>query len=171
MDYNKLLQEVIAEAKRVNIPVSDSINPYVKINTRAKGRFGMCKKNTKAFNTFNIEIASFMDQASIKDIKETLAHEVLHTCPNCLNHQLQWKSYANKMNSAYGYNINRTSSYESLGVANIAIIMQDTNKYTIICKSCNHKSYRNRVSNIIKHPERYKCKCGGSLIIKERSGF
>lgn len=30
MDYNKLLQEVITEVKRINIPISDSINPNVK---------------------------------------------------------------------------------------------------------------------------------------------
>jgi predicted RNA-binding Zn-ribbon protein involved in translation (DUF1610 family) len=158
MDYNKLLQEVIAEAKRVNIPVSDSINPYVKINTRAKGRFGMCKKNTKAFNTFNIEIASFMDQASIKDIKETLAHEVLHTCPNCLNHQLQWKIYANKMNKEYGYNIKRSSSSADMGIT-----IPIKRNYVLVCKGCGQEIIKERMCKVVKYPERFRCKCGGKL--------
>jgi len=38
MKYNRLLQEVILEAKHLNIPISQNIDPNVIINTRAKRR-------------------------------------------------------------------------------------------------------------------------------------
>ena len=166
-NYDKLLQEVILEAKQLNIPVSQNIHPNIIVNSRAKKRFGLCKRKG---NEFIIEISSIFHQAESKMVKQTLAHEVLHTCPDCFDHQYLWRTYANKMNRAYGYNISRTGSYENLGVANI---VQETYrfKYTIICQSCNRKSYRERISNLIKHPERYKCKCGGRIIVQERSKF
>jgi hypothetical protein len=67
MNYNKLLQEVITEAKQINIPISDFIDSEVKINARAKSRFASCKRHI--LDGFQIEISSFMDQASIRDIK------------------------------------------------------------------------------------------------------
>ena len=45
--YNDLLKEVINEATALNIPISNNINPNITINTRAKGRFGQCKKEKR----------------------------------------------------------------------------------------------------------------------------
>ena len=50
---------------------------------------------------------------------QTLAHEVLHTCPGCRNHGALWKEYAARMNGAYGYAISRTGTCEALGVADV----------------------------------------------------
>jgi len=110
--YNKLLQEVILEAKQLNIPISSNIDPNVIINTRAK-RFGRCSRKS---DKYIIEISSIFDKAEDKMAKQTLAHEICHTAPDCLNHQAKWKSHISKMNRAYGYNISRTNSCENIGV-------------------------------------------------------
>ena len=91
--YNKLLQEVILEAKQLNIPISQNIDPNVIINTRAK-RFGKCSRKD---DKFLIELSSVFDQAEDKMAKQTLVHEVLHTCPDCMNHQALWKSHVSKV--------------------------------------------------------------------------
>ena len=76
--YNKLLQEVILEAKRLNIPISQNIDPNVIINTRAK-RFGRCSRKS---DKFIIELSSIFEKAEDKMAKQTLAHEICHTCPD-----------------------------------------------------------------------------------------
>jgi len=158
--YNNLLKEVINEAININIPVSININPNVIINTRAKGRFGQCKRHN---GQYSIEISQHLTQAEEKHIKETLAHEILHTCPNCMNHGRQWKLYAMIMNNKYNYDISRTNSCENLGITDPNIKQAN---YVIICNSCGRKTYKQRMSNVIKSPERYRCKCGGSLHVE-----
>lgn len=159
MNYDKLLQEVITEAKQINIPISDFINTEIKINTRAKGRLGQCKK--RQLKGFDIEIASFIEQTNIKNIKEILAHEVLHTCPNCFNHQLQWQIYANKMNKEYGYNIKRTGNAVAMG-----IIIPRQRNYVLICQKCDYEIVMERMCKTVKHPEKFRCLCGGRLVLQ-----
>jgi len=159
MNYNKLLQEVIAEAKRINIPISNNILPEVKVNTRAKNRFGCCKKKG---NSFQIEIASFMNQAKEIDIRETLAHEILHTCKDCFNHQLQWQAWAYKMNREYGYSINTVGDAVAMG---IAIPMK--RNYVLVCQKCNNEIVKERMCKVVKHPEKFHCRCGGRLVLQQ----
>ncbi len=155
--YNNLLQEVIGEAAQLNIPVSSNINSNITINTRAKGRFGQCKKRN---GKYTIEISQHLTQAKQEHIKETLVHEILHTCPNCMNHGKQWKYYAMRMNMKYGYEISRTNSCENLGITSPKI---ESANYAIVCNNCGKTTYRQRESKVIKNPEKFRCKCGGKL--------
>ncbi|HEY5562736.1 MAG TPA: SprT-like domain-containing protein [Clostridiaceae bacterium] len=156
--YDVLLHEVITEARLLNIPVSNNIDPKVTVNSRAKGRFGQCKKRE---DKFLIEISSSLELAEVHKIKQTLAHEILHTAPECFDHQALWKRYAAKMNRTYGYAISTTNSCAKMGIEE-----EVGGKYTITCQTCNHKNYRDRVSNVIKHPEKYHCSCGGRLTVE-----
>ena len=95
-----LLQEVIQEARALKIPVSSTIEKNVIVNGRPKKRFGCCRKSR---NGFEIEVSRFLlDEAgcSEKIVKGVLAHEVLHTCRDCYEHGMLWKSYAGQMNKA-----------------------------------------------------------------------
>lgn len=157
MDYNKLLQEVITEARKANIPVSNNINPIISINTRAKCRLGLCKRNG---DSFDIEISAFLEQAGENAIKQILAHEILHTCPNCMNHGRTWKYYAMKMNMDYGYDIERTDS-----CANLGIVSPKERNYVIQCQKCGREEIRERASKVTKNIDKYRCKCGGKLIL------
>ena len=94
-----LLQEVIQEARALKIPVSSTIEKNVIVNGRPKKRFGCCRKSR---NGFEIEVSRFLlDEAgrSEKIVKGVLAHEVLHTCRDCYEHGMLWKSYAGQMGS------------------------------------------------------------------------
>lgn len=155
-DINALLKEVIAEARALKIPVSHLISPEVTINKRAKMRFGCCRKKGLGWV---IEISDKLLTADPKIIKDTLAHEILHTCRGCQNHQQKWKDYAAMMNNAYGYEIKRTGKIEELGTTH-----EKFARYALKCEKCGALLTRMRRSKVIDHPERYRCKCGGRLL-------
>lgn len=167
MDYiNNLYQEVIEEAKNLNLPISNKIRNNIIINKRAKSRFGCCKKIKKGLTeTFEIELSHRLLECETVFIKQTLAHELLHTCPGCDNHGEQWKKYAFKMNQAYGYNIKRTDTAEQLGIKEDASVKRTPLKenYVLVCKNCGIQICRTRMSNVVKYPSSYRCRCGGKL--------
>jgi hypothetical protein len=162
---NKLLKIAISEVKALNIPVSDNIYPEVIINYRAKKRFGACKiKTVKNIKHFQIEIGSALSVSGDDIIKGVLIHEILHSCEGCCNHGKLWKKYADMINRNYGYNIKRTSTYEEYGIKDKK--EKITYRYKICCSNCSRTSYRIKKSNIVKYPNKYRCICGGKLIVE-----
>ena len=93
--------------------------PYGKIteftiNTRAKKRWGQCRKCPDGTYKININVA-LLDKKCIDGLVETLMHEIIHTCPGCMNHGPEWKKWADLVGKEYGYSITRTKSAEELG--------------------------------------------------------
>ncbi len=156
MDINELLRQVIAEAKAIKIPVSDKILPEVVINSRAKTRFGCCKK---VGTGYMIELSERVVSAGEKACKEVLAHEVLHSCYGCIDHGARWKSYAEKMNAAYRYSISRATGSEEIGVEKDYPV-----RYRFRCEKCGLVFERMRQSVFVKNYTRYRCRCGGRLV-------
>lgn len=155
-DFNRLLETVIAEARAVGVPVSDAILPQVTINRRAKTRFGSC---CNMDGTFVIELSNALLTAPELSCRQIIAHEVLHTCPGCHDHGARWRSYARRMGNAYGYHITRVDSHENLGIAN----SRPAPRFTLICTRCGSRFERVRASRLTAHPERFRCRCGGTL--------
>lgn len=158
MDQNRvnaLLAQVIGEARALGIPVSEGIAPEVKLNRRATGRFGCCIRRD---GTYTIELSARLLNAEEQAVRQTLAHEVLHTCWGCANHGARWKGYAARMNAACGYTIARTDTCERLGVEDTA-----RTRYVLVCTRCGTQFRRSRRSRLVEHPERYRCRCGGRL--------
>ncbi len=154
-EVDDLLARVIAQARALCIPVSLHIDPAVRLNQRATGRFGCCRFSG---GRYVIEVSARLLAAGAEAVGETLAHEVLHTCPGCRDHGAIWKSYAGRMNGAYGYHISRTGSWEALGLPD-----QRQGKYLLVCQKCGREFKRTRASSLVLHPERYRCRCGGTL--------
>lgn len=153
--FDLLLQTVLEEARALQIPVSGRIDPHVQINRRAVTRFGCCICQG---TDYRIQLTEGLLQAPEASCRETLAHEVLHTCPGCRNHGTLWKEYARQMNCAYGYHISRTSCGEVLGVAITKPV-----RHLLVCQRCGQEFPRSRATKLTQHPERYRCKCGGTL--------
>lgn len=152
------LVEICEQCNNLKIPISKKINPEIVINKRAKSRFGACKKTSDGFL---IEISESILKSDSNKIKNVIAHELLHTCYGCYNHGERWKSYAVRLNEAYGYNIKRTSSYEEMGMEQPEKKLE--NKYMIQCQKCGKIFYRQKKSKLIKEINHYRCKCGGML--------
>lgn len=160
LDINALLADVARQAKSIGIPISEHIHPKVQINTRAKGRFGACTK--KRDGTFVIELSDKMLTAPPLSCRQTLAHELLHTCYGCQNHKKRWHAYAQKMNDAFGYHISRTDTPEALGV-----VINTPSRYIVFCENCAMEFPRNRRSSLVAYPEHYRCpRCGGTLHLR-----
>lgn len=135
----------------------------ITINTRAKTRWGCCKCKS-ILGECEIEISSRILRDNVPDdaTMGTIIHEILHACKGCKGHGGQWKRYADAVNRKYPqYNITRTSKADAFGLED----EQDKfrQKYAIRCIKCGSVHYSSKMSKSIQHPERYRCKCGGSL--------
>ena len=153
---------VIVQAKTLKIPVSANICPQVRLNRRAKTRFGCCIRRNGAYT---IELsAQLAEEGSDDAVLQVLAHEVLHTCYGCSNHCARWRGYAQRMNRAYGYHISRTDNFEDLGIEDDRPV-----RYWVVCARCGRKIPRMKRSPLVDHPERYRCKCGGTLRVENNT--
>lgn len=154
-----LLVRVIAQARAAGIPVPESIDPHVRLNTRAVARLGCCRPVSGGYI---IEISARLLLAGEEAVAEVLAHEVLHTCRGCRNHGERWKGYAARMNARWGYHISRTGTWEAMGLPE-----QKPARYVLVCTRCGTEFVRARASSVVLHPERYRCRCGGQLALKQ----
>lgn len=159
---NTLLKVVINEARKLNIPVPFTIYNEIRVNQRPKKRFGCCRKID---NQFIIEVSEFVLKCPEDKICSVIAHEVLHTCEGCYEHGAIWKSYAELMNSAYGYNIKRTCTFEEMGLSEDKSVEKVKYKYIIKCSKCGREYPRQKYTCVIKKINAYRCGCGGKLYV------
>ncbi len=158
-----LLALAVSQARAVKIPVSQNICPQVRLNRRARTRFGCCIRKDGAYT---IELsAKLAEEGTEGAILQVLAHEVLHTCYGCSNHGARWKGYAQRMNDTYGYHIRRTDNYSELGIEDDRPM-----RYWVVCGKCGRRIPRMKRSPLVDHPERYRCVCGGPLRVETAEG-
>lgn len=83
---------------------------------RAKKRWGQCRK---IGNNYIIEVNQILlrEDTDIDGLKNTIIHELLHTCKGCMKHTGEWKQLAEKVNRYYGYNIKRCDSADEKGIS------------------------------------------------------
>lgn len=158
-DLQKLLKECKEELDVLGIQYSTDITS-LEVNKRAKNRWGQCKKNG---GIYSINISERLLKDDIKDevCKETIIHELLHTCKGCFNHGKEWKRLGELVTDCYCYyNITRCSSASSMGIE----IVHDEYKYAFKCKNCGEIIYRRRESKFTKNHQDYCCSgCGGKF--------
>ena len=115
-------------------------------------------------NTYVIQVSNRLldESVPVQSLKQTIMHELLHTCTGCMNHGKTWKDYADRVNKAYGYDVSRTTSAKSLGV-DTENIRKDI-KHQFVCKNCGQVINRTRESNFTKNYQHYKCGiCNGKF--------
>lgn len=154
-DFVRLRQECLKEVIAAGITPGNIIK--WEINRRAKKRWGQCSRDAKGFYT--IQIAAQLledDRVSEKACKETIIHEILHSCPECNGHTGKWKEYADKMNKIYGYNIKRTTSGEEKGVEPYKS-KRRTVKYVFMCRYCKQIITKTRACKFTHYYRNYGC--------------
>ena len=107
---NKMLAECTALLKELNVPISSSVCPTVKLigTRRTLGR--CCKREgSKSHSEYEyyIEISRYTLNNPEKSIRNTLIHELLHTVPDGMRHTGAWKKWAKYVSSKTGYTIQR----------------------------------------------------------------
>lgn len=157
------LYSVAADCKHeldaINIKYGNVID--FRVNKRAKSRWGCCKRVP---NGYAIEISDrlLQDSTPLASLKNTIIHELLHTCSGCRGHYANWKRLANMVNNTYGYGIKRASSAEDKGVAEEERTMQAKHKF--VCCGCGHTEEYFRESKFAKNYQNYICsRCGGDF--------
>ncbi len=155
-EVNDLMQELSLALRELGIPVSRAIRPEVAINSRARRRNGCCYH--QADGSCRIEVSRRLLEEP-KLLRQTLVHELLHTCPGCMNHGKRWKAYAERANAAMGLSVQRLAQPgEEAGP-----LRHDPVHYVLECQSCGQRFFRRRMSKLVKYPRRYRCQCGGKL--------
>lgn len=137
------------------------VNPInIKLNNRIKKTLGRYTHSKQL-----IEInKTYFEQAKEEAIKNTIIHEICHQLTPYHGHDTVWKSLAYKVSNKTGYKITTRATKDKLeGV----IFKEEIFKYKAVCECCGLESKYKRASNVIKHPEFYRCKCGGKLKIEK----
>ena len=98
-----------------------------------------------------------------KFLKETIIHEMIHTCDGCGDHGYKFNRYASQINVMLGYNIGVTASAEETKVIN-NLYEPKKRIYSIECPVCKGRINYKIKCKAYKHPERYICrKCKATL--------
>lgn len=128
--------------------------PYGRVNDvdwngRLKRTMGRCRKKPDGFE---IEISKIIEMND-EYLKETMAHELLHTVEGCFNHKDMFRHYGNIL-SKKGYHVARLANYK---------FDDDDYKYVMRCKHCGQLIRQHRMTRFIKDPTGWTCgKCNHS---------
>ena len=169
-EINNLLEECKNDLLGLKIPISNNIKEDVII-TNAKKTFGNClcethKKKDIYKKIYSIKISKYVLNA--KKIKEIIYHELIHSCEECMNHGKLWQKYANIVNENLGTKISRTANASYLGLEKPIEKTQKKNKYKITCLGCGKVFYRQKLCNVVKDPNSYRCiDCGGDFKVEK----
>ena len=160
-DYMVMFNEAVNVVENLGIEIGDIVD--VKLNYRAKNRFGQCRRNN-VLDTYelNFNYLIFDDDANDDAVMNVLIHEILHTCKDCMTHKDEWKRLANIVNENTKYNITRCNSYENFGIEKP--IKEKKHNYVFVCEDCGQIFIRERASKFTKNYHNYRCgKCHGEL--------
>lgn len=160
-DLQKLVDLCRTDLDALGIKYSKNI--IWSVNTRAKTRWGLCKKT--GINKFEISIAACLlnDDSETQMAKNTIMHELLHTVGGCMGHKGKWKILADYVNLKLPqYTIKRVTSFEEKGIEFPEKKIEY--KYILRCKGCGLEIGRQKLSAGIKNYQNYRCsKCRGEL--------
>lgn len=137
-ELDTMLSKGIDMLKNINLPISDSINPHIKVISDP-GVFGLHqeKKYFKSGDDSNYEhqicISAAVLGNSEHSMMNTVLHELIHTIPGCThdNGGKLWLEYADIVNKYYGFNITVRNNKD----------MQkgDRTRFCLSLKHCMHK--------------------------------
>lgn len=131
--------------------VENSINWLAKNNRRTLGR---CKYENDVYRIFlNPNMLNFEDDGE-KVIRNTLAHELCHTLPGCMNHGPKFHKNAAKIKQLMGYTIDTKADEDSSAYFDRYLPQAN---YMIKCDYCGNEIYKNTIGDAIKNPGGYKC--------------
>lgn len=155
-DLMKLANECIADLLSAGMRIRRVRN--WKAGTKSKRQWGLCE--AVGDGLFDISISEMLLQDDVDDqqVKNTIAHELLHTVEGCMNHGRYWHKLAKLVNQRCPqYNIKDRASADEKGI-------HIDYRYILRCTRCGSQAGRHRRSRFVDHYEEYICsKCGGKF--------
>lgn len=129
-DLQKIYEECIAEVKLLGIPVGKIESIQWADIEDAWGQCGICDIGDTVGYILYISNRYLDESITIKELRATICHEILHTCPRCWGHGKTWVKYALKVDAQYGYGISiYKSDYDILNSESPII-------HKMICPKC-----------------------------------
>lgn len=172
-DIFREIKDIIQTLK--DLKIADITNQYylVEFNNQKNSRVhGMCTYigTLDGIPRYKITInRAYLQNSDPQSVHNTIAHEVLHSIPGCMNHGEKWNYYARQFMTALPqFNISRCSNNEEFNNY-LKRAMETQAKYTIICKKCGARFYKARKSQWMEYiMEGGKCyahhrNCGGDF--------
>lgn len=133
----------------------------IVVNSRLSSSWGRCLRS-KSTGTYSIDVADrLLQSGTIDGIDSVIIHELIHTCPDCLNHKSTWKYWIRVVCDYYGYDIKRLSSADELGV-DIDVLLE-MGYYACQCVDCGKVLGYKTECQFILYPYLYSCSCGGKF--------
>lgn len=162
-NLDKLYFECEKELRRINMDFSEYIRK-VSVNGRLRTTLGVCHYDYRTgWYTIEINPCLLADNVNDMEIKDTIIHEMIHTCPNCMSHGYEWKRRADRVNRMLGYHVSRCASVKGLLEAGVKD-MREPYKYALECVDCGKQFKYRRWCASLENPSRYRCgKCHGNL--------
>lgn len=158
---NQIYREELVRARSAGLPVPEKMPSEIQ-TMKATSKFGDCRWTGVVDGVkqgIRIRVSIYHLNNPEEDIRQTVAHEIAHTCPG-RGHDKEWRHWAEVLNRAYGYHISR------LGTANSGCRLEvpERKGHLVVCTKCGCEFHRSRNSNLTLHPDRYTCgKCHGEL--------
>lgn len=167
-EVQSIFQEAISMCEAVGYK-PQKLSPVCKINSRKKA-YGVCKEGRNSYTgeVVYTEIGVskyFVEKANKQQMLQTLVHECLHSAVGgTCGHKGEWKIAAQKLNRLYGFDIERTNSYQDEQGNNI-LANEQVAKYQLQCPKCGKIFYYNRLCKAVKYPSNFVHPgCGVDLI-------
>lgn len=144
-DIRKVFLECVREMKRAGIPVQNGKVSEVKAGN-IEGYLELF--NDDGYYNFSIVIGEelLQDTCPLKELKDVVIHELIHTCPRCLSHGKTWRKYAQMMNDAYGYSLLAGKDLDSIFHSEKPITQR------FVCRNCG-STFESR------RKDKHDCKC------------
>lgn len=169
---NEILKDIFYELKDIfhslKIPARFNMIYSVKFDKRVCTKLGCCKIRA---HSINIVMSTICLALGKEEIRNTLAHEILHTIEGCDNHDERFHHYANILNNSMnGLKIVPRVEFRNI----IKVLGEDMRKlhytpykYIAKCAKCGEiLMYFSKKTEIVKYPELFNCNaCGGDLKI------
>lgn len=144
-DMRKVFLECVREMRETGIPVQNGKVSEVKAGN-IEGYLELF--NDDGCYDFSIVIREelLQDTCPLKELKEVIIHELIHTCPRCLSHGKTWRKYAQMMNDAYGYSLLEGKDDDSIFHREKPVTQG------FLCRNCG-STFESR------RKDKYDCKC------------
>lgn len=167
MDAQRIFEQLMEDFMKAGIPLKkENIDPKLQYS-RSLTRLGQCNRKIDP-RTKKERYTIILSQHAMKDenqIRNTLAHELIHTLPRCMNHGKTFHKYGNLVEEKLGIAIDAKATKEESKNSGIEDAYVEHANYKMVCQGCGYEFYRQKMSplirTIVNTPERVTCKnCG-----------
>lgn len=151
---------VLADVQATGVDVGEIAK--VSVNNRLTSSWGRCAKFIVSGTAiFRIEVNQrLLNTDDDYPLRNTLAHEIIHTVPGCYNHGDAFKCVGGLLHKLMPeYNIRRTTSALEYNLPDL----KKKAKYLLVCEDCKTTWEYQRRSKVVGNPQNYHCSCGGKI--------